>query len=146
MFFIWTGRQGVYTDRHDDRYGGRVPLNNNKMNNKNCFLIINPVFGWQPVKCLEQWSKMLVSAPAKNNLRCMVLNFLQPVHLITVDVNEQRVAVVQPENERTHKLSSGFRRQQCVYRNGIELILLISRHAEWLMWSTCFAIDRVASM
>ena len=58
------------------------------------YLKSNPVFHWQPVKCLEQWSNMLMSALAKNNLRCMVLNFLQPVHLITVDVNEQRVAVV----------------------------------------------------
>ena len=56
---------------------------------------------------------MLMSALAKNNFRCMVLNFLQPVHLITVDVNEQRVAVVQPtDNTRMHKLSSGFRRQE----------------------------------
>ena len=28
-----------------------------------------------------------MSALAKNNLRCVVLNFLQPVHLITVDVS-----------------------------------------------------------
>ena len=55
---------------------------------------------------------MLMSALAKNNFRCMVLNFLQPVHLITVDVNEQRVAVVQPtKNKRTHQLRRGPRRQ-----------------------------------
>ena len=42
----------------------------------------------------------------------MILNFLQPVYLITVDVNEQRLAVVQPtENKRTHQMSNGFRRQ-----------------------------------
>ena len=53
------------------------------------YLKNNPVFDWQPVKCLGQWSNMFMSALAKNNLRCMVLNFLQPVHLITVDVGEQ---------------------------------------------------------
>ena len=42
---------------------------------------------------------MFISALEKNNICCMVLNFLQPVHLITVDVNEQRVAVVQPTNQ-----------------------------------------------
>ena len=43
-----------------------------------------------------------MSALVKNNLRCMVLNILEPLHLITVDVNEQRIAVVQPtENKRT---------------------------------------------
>ena len=39
-------------------------------------------------------------------------NLLQPVHLITTDVNEQGVAAVQlTENKRTHQLRSGFRRQ-----------------------------------
>ena len=69
------------------------------------------------MKCLEQMFNMLMSALAKNNLRCVVLNFLQPVHLITVDVSEQRVTTVQPtENKRTHKLSSGFRRQEMADR------------------------------
>ena len=55
---------------------------------------------------------MLMSALVRNNLRCVVLNFLQPV-----DVNEQRVAAVQPtENKRTHKLSSGFRCQEMADR------------------------------
>ena len=84
--------QGVYTERHNDRYGGMVA---SEKTNKNSYLKNNPVFDWQPVKFLEQWSNMLMSALAKNNLHCMVLNFLQPVHLITVDVNEQRVAEVQ---------------------------------------------------
>ena len=69
------------------------------------------------MKCLEQWFNMLMSALAKNNLSCVVLNFLQPVHLVTVDVSEQRVTTVQlTENERTHKLSSGFRRQEMADR------------------------------
>ena len=60
---------------------------------------------------------MHMSALAKNNLRCMALNFLQPVHLIPFDVNEQRVAVVQlTENKRTHRLSSGLRRQEMADR------------------------------
>ena len=42
---------------------------------------------------------MLMSALAKNNFRCVSWNFLHPVHVITVDVNEQRAAVVQPENK-----------------------------------------------
>ena len=54
----------------------------------------NPVFDWEPEKCLRQRSNMLMSALVKNNLRCAVLNVLQPLHLITVDVNEQRVAVI----------------------------------------------------
>ena len=70
--------------------------------NKNGYLKNNPVFDWQPVKCREKWSNMLMSALAKNNLRCMVLNFLQPVHLITIDVNEQRAAVVQPTENKEH--------------------------------------------
>ena len=47
------------------------------------------------MKCFEQWSNLFMSALAKNNLRCAVLNVLHPVRLITVDVNEQGVAVVQ---------------------------------------------------
>ena len=79
--------------------------------NKGAYLEDNPFFDWQPVKCLEQWSNsnIFISAVEKNNICCMVLNFLQPVHLITVNVNEQRVAVVQPtENKTTHQLSNGF--------------------------------------
>ena len=83
----------MYTERLCDRYGGMVASEEKKK--KNSYLKNNPVFDWQPVKFLEQWSNMLMSAVAKNNLHCMVLNFLQPVHLITVDVNEQRVAEVQ---------------------------------------------------
>ena len=48
--------------------------------NKDGYLKNNPVFDWQPVKCLEQWSNILISALAKNNVRCVVLP-LQPVHL-----------------------------------------------------------------
>ena len=93
-------REGVYTKRHYDRYGGRVAskTKNKKTQkeNKSGYLKNNPVFDWQPLKCLERWSKMLMSALQKNNkLCCLVLNFLQPVHLITADVNEQRVAIVQ---------------------------------------------------
>ena len=82
---------------------------------------------------------MLMFAFAKNDFGCMILNFLETIHLISGDVNEQRVAIVQTtKNERTHQMNSGFPRQ--------ELSLLISRHAERLLWSICFAIDRVASM
>ena len=65
-------------------------------------------FFWQPVKCLEQWLNMFMSSLAKNNLCCMVWNFLQAVHLITVDDSKQRVAVQPTENKRTHQLSGGF--------------------------------------
>ena len=45
----------------------------------------------------------------------MVLNVLQPVHLITVAVNKQTVALVQPtKNKRTHQLSSDFSHQEIV--------------------------------
>ena len=59
------------------------------MENNRGYLENNPFFDWQPVKCFEQWSKVFMSALAKNNLRCVVLNLFQPVHLIKVDVNEQ---------------------------------------------------------
>ena len=67
--------------------GARVP---NTI--KSGYLKNNSVFDWQPVKCLEQWSNIVMSLFAKSNLRCIVWKVLQPVHLITVDVNEQRVA------------------------------------------------------
>ena len=60
---------------------------------------------------------MFICALAKNDISCVALNVFQPVHLITVDVNEQKVAVVQPtENKRTNQLSSGFRRQEIADR------------------------------
>ena len=62
----------------------------NQRNGKQCgYFEIDPFFDRHPVKCFEQWSNVFMSALAKNNFRCVVLNFLQPVHLITVDVNEQ---------------------------------------------------------
>ena len=57
-----------------------------------------------------------MSPLANNTLRCVVFNLLQPVHLITVDVSEQRVAIVQPTENRTHQLSSGFRCQKMADR------------------------------
>ena len=91
------------------------------------------------MKCFEKWSYVFISVFAKNNIRCVVLNFLQPVHLIAVDVNEQRGAVVQPiENKRTHQMSSDFCCQEMVTN-----VLLISRYAERLTWSVCFTTDRV---
>ena len=50
------------TERHDDRYGGGVPpkLKTNTGRKKNGYLKNNPVFDWQPVKCREQWSNMLM--------------------------------------------------------------------------------------
>jgi len=70
------------------------------MENKSGYLENDPFFDCQPVKCFEQWSELFMSALAQNNPRCMSLNFLQPVYLITVNVNEQRVATVSlPENK-----------------------------------------------
>ena len=58
-----------------------------------------------------------MSAFAKNKFCCMILNFLKTVHLISGDVNEQRVAIVQTtENEGTHQLNSGFPRQEMANR------------------------------
>ena len=95
----------AYTDRYDDRYGGRVQSKKTKTK----VAILKIILSLTGCQCLESWSN--VSALAKNNyLRCVVLNFLLPVHLITV---EQRLAAVQPtENERTHQLSSGPCRQE----------------------------------
>ena len=55
--------------------------------NKGGYLKKYPFFDWQPVKCFEQSSNMFMSALAENNFRCVVLNYLQPVHLTTVDAN-----------------------------------------------------------
>ena len=55
--------------------------------NKGDYLENCPFFNWHPVKCFEQWSNVLMSALAENNFRCVVLNYLQPVHLTTVDAN-----------------------------------------------------------
>ena len=87
------------------------------MENKGGYLENNPFFDWQPVKRFDGQSNMFMSALAKNNFRCVALSVFQPVHLMTVDVNEQRVAVVQPtENKRRHKLSRGFRGQEMADR------------------------------
>ena len=77
--------------------------------NKCDYLENNPFFDWQPVKCLEQRYDVFMSALANKGRGCVVFNLLHPVHLITVEVSEQRVAVVQPTENRTHQLSSGFR-------------------------------------
>ena len=58
-----------------------------------------------------------MSAFEKNNFRCVVLNVLQPVHLITDAVNKQIVALVQlTKNKRTRQLSSDFSNQEIVDR------------------------------
>ena len=75
----------------------------------------NLLFDWQPVECFDHWSSLFMSALAKNKLRCVVFNMLQSVQLITVDVNEQRAAVVQQtENKqtKTRRLSSDFPRHE----------------------------------
>ena len=58
----------------------------------------------------------------------MVLNLLQPVHLITTDVNEQGVAVVQlTENKRTHQLNSSFRPHKMADRvNSSDLEIMLN--------------------
>ena len=60
---------------------------------------------------------MLISAFAKNDFCCMILNFLETIHLISGDVNEQRVAIVQTtESERAHQLNSSFPSQEMANR------------------------------
>ena len=60
---------------------------------------------------------MLMFAFAKNDIGCMILNFLKAVHLIRSDVNELRVAIVQmTENAGTHQLNSGFPHEEMVSR------------------------------
>ena len=76
---------------------------------------------------------MLMSAFAKDDFCCMIFNFLETVHLISGDVNELRLAIVQTtDNERTHQLSSVFPRHEMRIERA--LIPLISRYAERLMW------------
>ena len=61
-----------------------------------------PFLDWELVKLFERWFNMLMSAFAKNYFCCVILNILETVHLISSNVNEQRVAIVQTtENEGT---------------------------------------------
>ena len=76
----------MYTERQDDRYGGRVPSKKHKA--KVGYLEKYPFFDWEPVKLFEKWCNMLMSAFAKNKFDCMILKFLKAVHLIGSDVNE----------------------------------------------------------
>ena len=57
----------------------RIP--SKKRKNKGVYLENDPFIDWQPVKCFKQWSNVFMSAPAKTNLHCVVLNLLQPVHI-----------------------------------------------------------------
>ena len=54
-----------------------------------------PIFDWESVKLLEKRFNMFMSAFAKSDFCYMILNFWETVHLISGDVNEQRVAIVQ---------------------------------------------------
>jgi len=54
-----------------------------EMKNKCGHLENDPFFDWQPVMYFAQWSNVFMSALAKNNFRYVVLNCLQPQHLIT---------------------------------------------------------------
>ena len=58
-------RNRVYTERQDDRYGGRVPSKKHKA--KVGYLEKYPFFDWEPVKLFEKWCNMLMSAFAKND-------------------------------------------------------------------------------
>ena len=91
----WNGVCEKKCIQRDSMTGMVAGYNEKKRKTKMAIFKILPC-DWQPVECLEQWSNVFMSVLAEDSLRCVVLNFLQPVHLITVDVNEQRVAAVQP--------------------------------------------------
>ena len=77
----------MYTERQDDRYGGRVP--SNKTKGKGGCLEKYPFFDWEPVKLFEKWCNMLMFAFAKKKVfGYMILIFLKAVHLTRSDVNE----------------------------------------------------------
>lgn len=85
----------------------------------------------------------------KKNFGRMLLNFQKPVHLITITVNEQRVAVVQQVDAdiNADRLRSK-KHISCavdflVRRWWREPTVLISRHAERLMWLICFTTVNV---
>ena len=67
---------GAYEERQDDHTGGRVPSKRPK--NKGGYLEKYPSFDRQLeiIKCFEKWSNVFMSAFAKNNFRCVVLNLL----------------------------------------------------------------------
>ena len=72
-------------------------------------------FDWQPVNRFDKWSNVFMPVFMKKTFRCLVVNFFQPVHLITVAANEQRLAVVQPTENRTQYIklmTSDLRRQE----------------------------------
>ena len=58
------------------------------MKGKGGYLEMYPFFDLEPVKLFEKWCNILMFAFAKNDFGCMILNFLQAVHLIRSDVNE----------------------------------------------------------
>ena len=108
-------RDGVYTERQGDRYGGRVPLNKRKAKEAILKSILSlPGSQWSffrsslTCSCLLLWKK---------NLAEWFWFFLETVHLIRGDVDEQNVAIVQATaNEKTHQQSSGFPRQEIANR------------------------------
>ena len=64
------------------------------MESKGGYLEKYPLFDWEPVTLFEKLFDMLMSAFAKNDL-LRDFDFLETVHLISDDVNEQRVAIFQ---------------------------------------------------
>ena len=104
---IWTGTESMRRSLHRDKgwhvwWQGTIKEKESEWN----YLENYSFFDWQPVNRFDKWSNVFMSAFAKKNFRCLVVNFLQPVHLITVAANEQRLAVVQPiENKRIHQIN-----------------------------------------
>ena len=94
--------EGVYTERHADKYGGRVPS-------------VKVILSFTD----SEWSAL------RSGLMCSCLLLLcgfklfQPGHLITVDVNEQKVWVT--DNKRTQQLISVFSCQDMANSSDIEI-------------------------
>ena len=71
----------MYTERQDDRFGGRVIK---ETKGKGGYLEKYPFFDWEPVKLFEKWCNMLMFAFAKKRKKkkkkdfgCMILNFFE---------------------------------------------------------------------
>ena len=113
-----------------------------EMKSKGGYLEKYPFYDWEPVKLSEKWCNMLMSAFAKIDSGRMILNVLKVVHLIRSHVNDWMSKDLQQSKWLRTKEHVSWTVAFLVRRWRTELILLISRYAEWLMWSICFAIDR----
>ena len=109
-----------------------------EMKGKGGYLEKYPFSDWEPVKLFEKLCNMLMFAFSKNDFVCMILIFWR--RYIWSKVMSMSKELQQSKRLRRKKHIS-WTVALLVRRWRTELILLISRYSEWLMWSICFAIE-----